>query len=154
MMEIFNWLRSTYGARNHELYYSPAGGRQILQGLPYNTKGTAAYKNHFDHVHWAMKAGGLVPGTGFGDKVPAMLEPRERVINRKASDTFGPLLQAINSGDWTKAAMPSDVDNRGGNLYNVKIEFNGPVNTEIDFKRGVTDALRNIEKRKGPKRRV
>jgi len=39
-----------------------------------------------------------VPGSGSGDKIPALLEPGEFIVNRKAASSFGPLLSAMNSG--------------------------------------------------------
>jgi SLT domain-containing protein len=36
-----------------------------------------------------LAAGGRVPGTGSGDHVPALLEPRERVLSRKQVASFG-----------------------------------------------------------------
>jgi TP901 family phage tail tape measure protein len=39
-----------------------------------------------------------VPGTGSGDKIPALLEPGEFVINREATKQYGGLLEDINNG--------------------------------------------------------
>ena len=49
-----------------------------------------------------LQAGGSpwVPGSGDGDKVPAMLEPGEFVVNKKAAKQYGGLLHDIN---WNKA---------------------------------------------------
>lgn len=43
------------------------------------------------------QVGGLIPGVGTGDIVPALLEPREFVMNRRATARFGPLLRAMNA---------------------------------------------------------
>ena len=40
----------------------------------------------------------FVPGSGRGDKIPAMLEPGEFIVNREAASSFGPLLSAMNTG--------------------------------------------------------
>ncbi|MCM6774963.1 hypothetical protein NDR87_26320 [Nocardia sp. CDC159] len=40
--------------------------------------------------------GGLVPGIGSGDIVPALLEPQEIIMNRRAAKAFGPLLLSMN----------------------------------------------------------
>ncbi|WP_280392901.1 hypothetical protein [Nocardia wallacei] len=40
--------------------------------------------------------GGPVPGAGYGDIVPALLEPQEIVMNRRAAAMFGPLLLSMN----------------------------------------------------------
>ncbi|MGA6208078.1 hypothetical protein ACPESR_25325 [Nocardia testacea] len=40
--------------------------------------------------------GGPIPGTGSGDIVPALLEPGEIVMNRRASRVFGPMLLGLN----------------------------------------------------------
>ena len=42
--------------------------------------------------------GGLIPGFGSGDIVPAMLEPGEFVMRRSATRQYFPLLNALNSG--------------------------------------------------------
>ena len=60
MMRVFDALRQRFGGIARELYYSPAGGRQVRNGHPYNTKGTPAFGDHFSHVHWAMRP----PGSG------------------------------------------------------------------------------------------
>jgi hypothetical protein len=44
-------------------------------------------------------SGGLVPGVGHTDSVPALLMPGERVMNLAASQRFAPLLDAMNAGD-------------------------------------------------------
>lgn len=43
--------------------------------------------------------GGDIPGAGIGDKVPAMLEPGEFVVNRKAAAKHGALLHRMNFED-------------------------------------------------------
>jgi hypothetical protein len=47
---------------------------------------------------WALQKGGspFVPGSGEGDKVPALLEPGEFVVNKKAAMKYGDLLHDIN----------------------------------------------------------
>lgn len=46
-----------------------------------------------------MARGGVVPGTGSGDKVPALLEPGETVVTKKASQKYGPVIAAMNAGN-------------------------------------------------------
>lgn len=45
-----------------------------------------------------MQSGGVVPGRGFGDRTPAMLEPGEFVVNRRAAQNNRSTLEAMNSG--------------------------------------------------------
>jgi len=45
-----------------------------------------------------MQHGGIVAGTGVGDRVPSMLEPGEYVVRRSATKRFRPLLEMINRG--------------------------------------------------------
>lgn len=59
-MEIFNWLRANF-PNSRELIYSPAGGRQLQNGSNYMWGG-AVRDMHWNHVHWAMKNGGVLPG--------------------------------------------------------------------------------------------
>lgn len=63
-MEIFNWLAKNF-PNSRELIYSPAGGRQLLNGKPYFW-GDPVRSMHFNHVHWAMAKGGTVYPTPDG----------------------------------------------------------------------------------------
>lgn len=40
----------------------------------------------------------FVPGSGRGDKIPAMLEPGEFIVNRKATEKYAPVLLQMNRG--------------------------------------------------------
>jgi tape measure domain-containing protein len=59
-MDIFNFLRSAF-PNSSELIYSPAGGNQLQNGRPYFWH-EPVRSAHWDHVHWAMKHGGVWPG--------------------------------------------------------------------------------------------
>lgn len=59
-MTIFDWLKKNY-PNSKELIYSPAGGRQLQNGREHYWGG-AVRAQHWDHVHWAMKNGGVFPG--------------------------------------------------------------------------------------------
>jgi TP901 family phage tail tape measure protein len=41
----------------------------------------------------------FVPGSGRGDKIPAMLEPGEFVVNRSATEKYAPVLMQMNRGN-------------------------------------------------------
>jgi TP901 family phage tail tape measure protein len=45
---------------------------------------------------WAMQTGAWVPGKGEGDRVPALLEPGEFVVNKKAAKQYGGMLEDMN----------------------------------------------------------
>jgi hypothetical protein len=71
-MAIFNWLARSFSNAT-ELIFSPAGGRQLWNGNPYFF-GEPTRSDHFDHIHWAMKTGGIMPtlyDTG-GDVPPGL----------------------------------------------------------------------------------
>ena len=87
-MAVFNWIASHYGRNTKELIYSPAGPRQIWNGRPHFYTG-AVRRMHFNHVHWAMANGGMIPepvfGVGrsgntysFGERGPEMVVPQNR----------------------------------------------------------------------------
>ena len=59
-MAIFNTIRKAFGASIKELIYSPAGARQVKDGHSY-VYGEPVKSMHYNHVHWAMARGGLVP---------------------------------------------------------------------------------------------
>lgn len=54
-----------------------------------------------------FSTGGIVPGSGTGDSVPAMLTPGEFVINRNAAQSLGAgLLNRLNSGSLPTDSAP------------------------------------------------
>ena len=59
-MDVFNFIRGTYGARTRELIFSPAGSRQVHNGRDHMYSGITR-ANHWDHVHWAYHNGGRLP---------------------------------------------------------------------------------------------
>lgn len=58
-MTLFNRLASAF-PNSTELIYSPAGGRQIYKGQR-TMFGEPTRGDHWDHIHWAMKNGGVLP---------------------------------------------------------------------------------------------
>jgi phage-related minor tail protein len=58
-MAIFNWLARAF-PNSSELIYSPAGGRQLYMGRQ-TMFGEPTRSDHYDHIHWAMKNGGVLP---------------------------------------------------------------------------------------------
>lgn len=59
--DVFNWISKNYGRGTKELIYTPAGGRQIKNGMPHTFTGGTIQRDHNDHVHWAYDNGGMVP---------------------------------------------------------------------------------------------
>jgi len=62
-----------------------------------------------------------VPGFGEGDRVPAMLEPGEYVINKKAAKAYGGLLEDINWNQAPRFETGNEVGNRQTRRGNVPI---------------------------------
>ncbi len=66
-----------------------------------------------------MQTGGLVPGSGFGDIIPAMLEPGEAVIPRGMVPMLSPLLRQLGvpgfqgSMDWAQFNKAMGLGNAG-----------------------------------------
>ena len=59
-MSIFDWVARNYGSRSREVIFSPAGGRQVRNGGAHMYTGQVR-ADHWDHVHWAMDQGGVLP---------------------------------------------------------------------------------------------
>ena len=59
-MDMFNAVARLFPNAS-ELIYSPAGGRQLLNGQPFNGWSDAVRRMHYNHVHLAMANGGVVP---------------------------------------------------------------------------------------------
>lgn len=111
----------------------------------------------------AFKNGGTVPGSGFGDTSLVRAEPGEEIIRRSVAQEYRPFLKALNRGEVDLLPALSvgggpdfrnNVDNGGSSGYNIKIEFSGPVNSEVDVVGAVKTALRQAEKSKPKKRRI
>lgn len=96
-MAIFNWIRSHYGRSTKELIYSPAGSRQLWNGRPHMYTGVTR-RMHFDHVHWAMKKGGVI-----NDRLP-----KQATIARNGAD----LVQWAEAGTGGEAFIPLGANNR------------------------------------------
>lgn len=91
-----------FGSSLAELIYTPLGfsvrnGKRVP---PY------AQADHYDHVHVAFNKGGLVPGSGNQDTVPAMLTPGEFVLSKdmlKRMGSFHNAVQFFGKGGWVKS---------------------------------------------------
>lgn len=59
-MAVFNWLSRMF-PDSRELFYSPAGAAQILNGRRNPNLAPVTRADHFDHIHWAMRDGGIMP---------------------------------------------------------------------------------------------
>ncbi|NUT53679.1 MAG: hypothetical protein HOV94_41280 [Saccharothrix sp.] len=113
-------------------------------------------------------SGGWVGGTGPDrDSVPALLTPKEFVVNRRAAKRFGPLLEAINEseGGTKELQMPEGVAAAGdgsvpvttasasaasvvNNYFTVSPTFTGPVGSQRELEDWLTRTVDNL-KRKG-----
>jgi hypothetical protein len=96
--------------------------------------------------------GGVIPGSGRGDIVPAMLEPGEFVIRRSVAEAIGiPRLNLINSGQLgTPTAALSGAPSH---TYHVgKIEVTSPAGTMMDPTVAAVKMARVLERRGGGSR--
>lgn len=134
-MEIFNWIRQNY-PNSRELIYSPAGGRQLRNGANYFW-GEPVRSQHFSHVHWAMKNGGVFDNGGwmrsgqaafnFSGKPEAVLTNEESrglksLVNGVGLGGSLPSLGAAPAGGFGRAASVVD------NSINVgQLVMNNPV---------------------------
>ena len=66
-MAVFNRIKSAWGSRIMELIYSPANGGQVWHGRPHMYTGVTR-SMHWNHVHWAMKHGGVFGGVKLFDQ--------------------------------------------------------------------------------------
>lgn len=128
-MAFARYMAANFGSKLLELIYTPLGfgiknGQRVA---PY------AQADHYDHVHVAMRRGGMIPGQGTGDKVPVLAEPGEGFINRRAVAAMGGkrVIDAINAmiprfvsgGVVARAAYQAGF--RGPNLLRAVAEAKG-----------------------------
>ena len=97
-----------------------------------------------------MNMGGMVPkymargGRMGSDTVPAMLTPGEFVMNKKASQEFGPLLSMLNESKYPSMIGPS-YGASGGSSRNISIKDNSTdvYNYNVGISVGGTNASAN-----------
>ena len=100
-----------------------------------------------------MASGGLARGT---DTVPAMLTPGEFVINKNATQKFGPLLSAINSPTFTTPEAMSSIKNLSGSQtevnnsktlynYNLSVNVSNSNANPNDIARTVINQIKQID---------
>jgi hypothetical protein len=99
MLAYARYLATNFGSKLTELIHTPLGfGIKNGQRVPLSFWGSTINAQHFSHVHVGLQRGGRLPGSRSGDRVPALLEDGEFVVNRRAARAAGPLLEAINRG--------------------------------------------------------
>jgi hypothetical protein len=129
-MQIFNWIRETFGKNTKELIFTPAGGAQIKNGRPYTYTGAVAAQ-HNNHVHWAYDQGGLASGSGLW---PKLTSKPERVLSPSQTQAFeqwmtgggagGNVTLVIDSSgsavdDFLLEILRRSIRVRGGNVQTV-----------------------------------
>jgi len=102
--------------------------------------------------------GGIVAGSGMTDKVPSLLTPGEYVVNKAATQRFGPLLEQINEskypGSLSLGGTPAVVglnnnmiNNNSTSVYNysLQVDVNGSSANPDDIARTVIAQIRNMD---------
>lgn len=120
--EVMNTAMSSVGADSGGVIRSGGNTGHVLEGLAASMFG--------------MAGGGLVPGSGSGDTVPAMLTPGERVMRKDVSRKLGPFLDALNKNHYavggvvgSSPALSAMVG--GGGTPNISLSVHGDSVTKI-----------------------
>lgn len=93
-MDVFNWIRGTYGRNTPELIFSPANNRQVWNGRPHYYSGITR-SNHWDHIHWAYDKGGILhPGWTMAFNGTGQ---RERVFGPRDSRNIEQLIEVLST---------------------------------------------------------
>ena len=89
----------TYMGKNvaHEQEFISPGSKIRIVDIQVDPK-TGLTKIITEALPMRFASGGIVPGTGNGDTVPALLTPGESVVNKKATEKYGPILHQMNQG--------------------------------------------------------
>jgi hypothetical protein len=131
-MAVFNWIRSNFGGRTRELIFSPAGGAQVHNGRPHMYTGITRAM-HFDHVHWAMKNGGIMPNFdrggmafGRGGMLKKTIAP-ERVLSDRQTIAFEDMVSNMDRSSGVSYGGSPDVVAAIQNLGRQLVAVNGRV---------------------------
>lgn len=126
-MDMFEWLLANYGSASKEIIFSPAGGRQVRNGRSHMYTGITRAM-HFDHIHWAMAQGGLIPSLGNG----GIVMPRP-----------GGMLARLGERGQREAVVPLPRDfSGGGNEYHFHGDLSFP---NIQSGDDAEEFIRNLE---------
>lgn len=89
----------TYMGKNvaHEQEFISPGSRVKVVDVQVDPK-TGLTKIITEALPMKFASGGIVPGTGNKDTIPALLTPGESVINKKATQKYAPILHQMNQG--------------------------------------------------------
>ena len=63
-MPMFNKIKGTFFSNIRELIFSPANGQQVHNGRNHYYSSPITRADHWDHIHWAMRRGGVFGGRG------------------------------------------------------------------------------------------
>lgn len=109
-----NIFFATRNIRNRELGLAKlVYGPEIIKQINIMRKISTATSNKNKKGALGFNTGGGVPGSGRGDIVPALLEPGEFVINRKAAQMIG-MANLRNMNNVNKFQNGGSVSNSGG----------------------------------------
>lgn len=122
LSQIWDVINAAYGSQSQELLYTPKGANQILRGGKRGGTSGVTARNHYDHVHWAMKNGGVIPGlydnggwlnpneTGINltRKPEAVLDPEESAALKNGLANNGPMIGQLHVHDGKDAVREFD----------------------------------------------
>lgn len=109
--KAFNLIKTTFMKNIKELIWDFAKGNAVWNGQNhFFSGGGAGPGTHNDHIHWAMKQGGLVSGAGGEqtDRILRMLSNGEFVMSAAATKAIGPrnLAAANQLGSRSTSSTP------------------------------------------------
>ncbi|MFJ4107884.1 tape measure protein [Oerskovia enterophila] len=126
LSQIWDVINAAYGSQSQELLYTPKGANQILRGGKRGGTSGVTAKNHYDHVHWAMANGGVIPGLydnggwipdggmalNLSGRPEAVLDPEESAALKNGLHNQGPLVNQIIVRDEQSAVRELEAMNR------------------------------------------
>ena len=89
-MAAFNEIKAAFGKAITQLFYSPAGGNQVLNGRNWFSD-PVTRRGHWDHIHWGMRSfrgGGALGsgGDGFFDWFTNPISFLKKTVNNLTDD--------------------------------------------------------------------
>jgi TP901 family phage tail tape measure protein len=106
-------------SRAYQSYVS--GANAAAAALPQGFSAPSARIVAKGQAPLGMARGGLVPGTGNKDSVPALLMPGESVVTKEATEKFAPIISAMNAGTLQGFAKGMTGDVSFGSLGSVSL---------------------------------
>jgi hypothetical protein len=138
-----NWARSQGSGGEKTSFFGGPIKRAFGGNINYRPPTTAPPGMMFGGKMKKFAMGSFVPGIGNTDTVPALLTPGEFVVRKSVAQTYGPLLNALNSDVFPKMTMTSLMPSSSKTSSDGQVSYNYAINVNVSGSNASPDDIAN-----------